>query len=163
LRLDFATLADGADSAGRKLHILGGGLRRIDTPDLPWVGTLAIAAQFTAELEEAGSTYPLAVDVVRPDGALLLGVRGLTLQLPPEDKLGADWTEISTVSVIKVAGAPFEIEGWYSFRLSLLEDMVAELRLRIVKGPGPARRDVTEDVTVASDVLTDIESSTTTD
>jgi Family of unknown function (DUF6941) len=137
VKLDFIMLADEADAAGHKLYIHGAGLRRIDAPELPWRASVAVAAQFSAALDEAGNRHDLRAQLTAPSGALMAELPQFPIQLPPTEEIPPDWEELALVAVIKLEGIPFQEEGWHLFRFTLDEQPLDEIRMRIVRTDSP--------------------------
>jgi hypothetical protein len=134
VKLDFAILAEHIASANKKLYIHGGGLRRIDAPELPIVFPVGVAASFTASLDEAGNTHEVSVEVIDPNGVVELDFGRMDLEIPHAAE-GSDWDEITAIIVVQANAIAVQHPGWYVFRLALDGEHLTDLRLRVVVTP----------------------------
>jgi hypothetical protein len=132
MRLDFAILAEDAAAAEGKLYIHGGGLGRIDAPQLPWVSHLAVAMKFTASLDELGTHHELGLLFLAPDGTTAMDFPMISIDIPI-DPPGEDAEELAVVAVIGIGVVAFAAAGWYEFEVRLDTDVIERLRLRIVE------------------------------
>jgi hypothetical protein len=129
MKLDFAMLASDAAAVEGRLYIHGGGLRSFDVPRVPWVEHLAVAAKFTADIDEINARHVLELAAFTPGG------RGFFPAAPIEVRLGTehvdpDWTELGVIVAVRIAALAFSETGWYMFELYVDSEPVTELPLR---------------------------------
>lgn len=76
MRIDTCILADAAAVHDGKLFIHGGGVTRINAPQLPIGTTLTLVIRLQVELEDFGREHKLSFSISDPDGAFVI---------PPQD------------------------------------------------------------------------------
>lgn len=130
MNLDYILLAEAAAAGEGKQFLHGAGLRRIDAPQIPFVAQAAIALRFTASLEEAGDRHVLQIRLVQPSGEQLFETPPLQIDVPSE--VGQPDSDELGINMAVEGSFPFQQAGWHVFHVSLDEEPLAELRLRVV-------------------------------
>ncbi|MFQ5382303.1 MAG: hypothetical protein ACE5EF_11900 [Dehalococcoidia bacterium] len=69
MRCDILTIADGAQVAGNKLYILGGGWRFLRLPKVPARHQIAVAVGLLVDWEETNLKHRFKLELIAEDGS----------------------------------------------------------------------------------------------
>jgi hypothetical protein len=67
MRQEFLLLADGAESVNGKIHILGGGIDRVQLVEFPGLAFVSIACSYLVGWNETNRTYAVAIRIASAD------------------------------------------------------------------------------------------------
>ena len=124
--VDFAFLCDSAQESGGKVHALGIGIDGIFAPTVPATHSVVLVAQFRYWASEAGSR-PLAVRLIDADGKSLSAADGQIVLADTSDSP----TGVARL-LITLAALPFESYGDYAVHITVGEDEMVRLPLRVM-------------------------------
>jgi hypothetical protein len=119
MRIDTALLCDSATVREGLLHILGGGITRINRPSFPAPLAAALALRVMVHPTEANRTHQLTVYLLDTDGEQVAEVRiDFGLNDPSVLDVGE---EASLALPIPLHNVPIPHEGAYNFELLIDE------------------------------------------
>jgi hypothetical protein len=124
--VDFAFLCDSAQESGGKVHALGIGIDGIFAPTLPATHSVVLVAQFRYWASEAGSRA-LAVRLIDADGQALSAADGQIAFADTSDSP----TGVARL-LLTLATLPFEHYGDYAVHVTIAEDEMVRLPLRVM-------------------------------
>jgi hypothetical protein len=136
MRLDSFLLADGASAHDGKLYLLGGGVTRINPPQLPWIHPqLALVLRLRFDhLDDVAADHTVGVSLWYPDGSSLLAPPTFPLQREQPTTVSSD-EEIYLHFVLNLGGLPLVQEGTYRIEIALDDEVVREMALPVVLVP----------------------------
>lgn len=124
--VDFAFLCDSAQESGGKVHALGIGIDGIFAPTLPATHSVVLVAQFRYWAAEAG-TRSLAVRLIDADGHAMSAADGQIMFGDTADNP----TGVARL-LLTLAALPFEHYGDHAVTISIADDEMVRLPLRIM-------------------------------
>ena len=130
--LDFITLADAATYADGKVNIMGGGISRINLPEVPFaLPQIVIVARFIVEPSDVGRSFDVGIELRSPEDALVIPPVHGSFVVEPHEALAPD-EEQASIMVANVNGLRFDDIGTHTIHLSLNDEVVAVRRLPAV-------------------------------
>jgi hypothetical protein len=136
VRLDSFLLAEYASVENDKLYVIGGGITRIEAPQLPWTQALALIARFALSADERRHPHLLSMSMTRPDGELLFDARDIGLPVT-EEKRRAEGEERYGQLVLVFQQIPFPETGIYRLNLAMDGEHFRSVSLPVVHAAKP--------------------------
>jgi len=134
MEVDFAFLADSAESVNGKLYVLGGGIHTIWTGQVPMVykRPLSFVLRIMLDVAEIGRTHKLEIQIMDEDGKSVTTVGG-DLQIPMKNPdLPKGWRQGFT-SVLNFQNLTFPKFGNYSFNIVINNSNYKHIPLRLAQ------------------------------
>ena len=116
MNVDFAFLAEAAETINGKLYLIGGAIDTIWTETLPIVyPRLSFVMRLLFSLTEIGRAHHIELNLMNEDGKVLARVSG-DIHVSRNPQVPGDW-EQGFLAVLNFAGLTFERFGEYRFEL----------------------------------------------
>jgi hypothetical protein len=137
VRVDTALLCDAVTVRENLLHILGGGISRINRLQFPGPLGAALAMRIMLHRTEVGRPHKIEVILAGEDGEMIAKVEA-DFQVPPEGLAGLKPNEEVTVNVpLSLQGLLVPREGAYAFDVLIDGTHAASVPFHAVAGPLP--------------------------
>jgi len=132
MQLDFAFLADFAQTSGGKINVVGGAFDHIWTKDVPLTYPLmTLVARLVLSPAEVGRDHKLEVIIMDSDGKKIANVDG---GLRVERSIQGDaWKPSGTFLALNFLGVRFEKFGSYSIEIVANGSSLKSIPLEIAK------------------------------
>ena len=133
MRVDYAFLAEGAESVNGKIYIVGGGFDTIWTEKVPIIyPKLSFVLKIIFDAAEIGRSHKLEIQIIDEDGGNVATVGGdLTIHKKSPD-LPKGW-EQGITSVLNFVNLKFSKIGSYSFNIVVNNSSLKSIPLRIAQ------------------------------
>lgn len=126
--LDFIALCDYARTDNGVIHMIAGGIDRLNPPQLPFVHNLGIAARFALEREECGRLHEVNIVIKAPNGETVVALEGqLNVEYPANQVEG--WP--AYFSLTPNFPVPLQTAGLHSVEVSINKQHVKTLRILV--------------------------------
>jgi tetratricopeptide (TPR) repeat protein len=138
----FADYAAASEWRADKLHVIGGGIRSLSFVAFPatWPRlSLALGLEFTAE-ESSSLQHTIRIDAKGPSDAPLLRPHLAAFGVRPNPTHANE--PVHFHFVYNMENITFPIDGDYVFSITVDDQRVTEIPLRVLKVPGPVPREV---------------------
>lgn len=143
MRIDCALLCDSVTIREGLLHILGGGITRVNRENFPAPLNLALALRIMVHPTEADRTHELKVLLLAQDGAR---VAELGIQFGINDPAALEPTEEASLPIaLSLHTIPLQHEGPYNFELIIDGIHQSTVPFRSVKLEGIAQESQSEE------------------
>jgi len=138
IHTEWILLADYAEVVNGKLYLMGGGWENLTiNQPLPVVHQCAIAVAFSVPWNETNQRHEITIEVVDPDGKVLLKVEGnVEVGRPPGIPLG----QAQRVPLAAQVGLRVEMLGPHQIRTRIHGQESKVVRFNVVAGPALAQQ-----------------------
>lgn len=133
MEVDFAFLADSAETVNGKIYVLGGGIDTIWAKQAPLTyPKLSLILRILFEVAETGRKHKLEIQIMDEDGKSIatiggdLGVQGKSPDFPKGWRQGM-------VTVLNFANLKFPNFGTYSFNILANNSSLKSIPLRVAQ------------------------------
>jgi tetratricopeptide (TPR) repeat protein len=136
VRVPLAILADYAVALpDGRLYVAGGGIRSLSFPVFPATQLrLALALGLEVPATEAGRPHTMSIEATGPTEDLIVKPVGVTFTVPPDP---SDATELRYFHLVSnMENVAFSVEGNYSFAISIDDEVLEKIPLRVAKTSG---------------------------
>jgi hypothetical protein len=132
--VDFMILCDYVRPEGGIMHILGGGIDKIDLGTFPAVHNIGIAIRLTMTRAECGRTHEIELVFQDTDGRRMVGFSGSFNAIYP-DGVPPGWPAHGVIPINM--GIPLPAAGMYSFELLIDGNAKKSLPLLVTHAAPP--------------------------
>lgn len=133
MEIDFAFLADAAEVANGKLHLVGGAFDTIWTRTVPFnYPKLSLAMRLLFNPAELDRKHKVEIRIMHEDGKTIPPSVGGDLEIPRNPNLPKGWKQ-GFMTVMDFANLNFPGFGDYSFELVVNSTSVKSIPLRIAQ------------------------------
>ena len=133
MELDFAFLADAAEVANGKLHVVGGAFDTIWTRSVPLrYPKISFAMRLLLSASEFDRKHKIEIKIMHEDGKVIPPSIGGDLEIRKNPNLPKGWKQ-GFLSVMNFVDLTFPAFGDYSFELIVNNTGVKSIPLRIAQ------------------------------
>ena len=133
MEVDFAFLADAAEVANGKLHLVGGAFDTIGAPQTPLnYPKLSIALRLVFSPAELNHKHKVEIRMMNEDGKVIPPSISGDLEISKSPNLPKGWKQ-GFMTVMNFTNLNFPAFGDYSFELIVNNTSVKSIPLRIVQ------------------------------
>jgi hypothetical protein len=133
MEVDFAFLADSAETINGKLYVIGGAVDTIWGKQVPFMHSqLSFVSKLIFDVAEIGRKHKLELQIMDEDGAIIANVGG-DLEIPTKNpNLPQGWRQ-SFVTVLNFQNLNFLKFGNYSFNILVNNSSLKNIPLRVAQ------------------------------
>lgn len=134
MEVDFAFLADSAESVGGKFYVLGGGIDTIWSKQAPiaYQRQLSFVLRIILEVAEIGRKHKLEIQIMDEDGNIIANVGGDLEIQTKNPQLPKGWRQ-SFITVLNFQNFSFPKFGNYSFNILVNNSSLKSIPLRVAQ------------------------------
>jgi hypothetical protein len=138
MQLDSFLLADAATPAGGKLYIHGGGITRINVPEVPFMlPTLAVVVRLLVGPDEAAIEHVLQLGLSDPAGEPVIPAASVPIPAEGTQLDAADGEERFVQLALGFIGIVFHRVGIHRLSMSLDGELIRTMTMPVVLLPQP--------------------------